>query len=57
MGTAMVTPARASAYCSARLPKNMQKPEAIANPISGAFSCRNTAPVGWYVSHLVIVSV
>ncbi len=47
MGTAMVTPARASAYCSARLPKNMQKPEAIANPISGAFSCRNTAPVVW----------
>lgn len=39
MGTAMVTPASASAYCSAMFPKKMQTPEAIANPISGAFSC------------------
>jgi hypothetical protein len=45
MGTAMVTPASASAYCSARLPKKMQKPDAIAKPISGAFSCMKAAQI------------
>lgn len=39
MGTAMVTPASASAYCSARLPKKMQQPEAMAKPIEDLFSC------------------
>lgn len=39
MGTAIVTPASASAYCSARLPKKMQKPEAMAKPIEDRFSC------------------
>ena len=39
MGTAMVTPANASAYCSARLPKKMQKPEAMAKPMEDLFSC------------------
>ena len=39
MGTAMVTPASASAYCSARLPKKMQKPEAMAKPMEDLFSC------------------
>ena len=42
MGTAMVTPASASAYCSARLPKKMQKPEAMAKPIEDRFSCAHT---------------
>ena len=39
IGTAMVTPASARAYCSARLPKKMQKPEAMAKPIEDLFSC------------------
>ena len=39
MGTAMVTPASASAYCSARFPKKMQKPENIAKPMDAPFSC------------------
>ena len=42
MGTAMVTPASASAYCSARFPKKMQKPENMAKPMDEPFSC-NTA--------------
>lgn len=37
-GTAMVTPARHKEYISPMLPKNMQTPDAIAKPISGAFS-------------------
>ena len=41
MGTAMVTPASASAYCSARLPKKMQKPEAMAKPIEGPLFLRH----------------
>ena len=35
MGTAMVTPASARAYCSARLPKKMQNPENMAKPYGG----------------------
>ena len=37
-GTAMVTPARHKEYIRPMLPKNMQTPDAIANPMSGAFS-------------------
>ena len=39
IGTAMVTPASARAYCSARLPKKIQKPETIAKPMEDPFSC------------------
>ena len=39
IGTAMVTPASARAYCSARLPKKIQKPETMAKPIEDPFSC------------------
>ncbi len=38
MGTAMVTPASASAYCSARFPKKIQKPDAMAKPMEDLFS-------------------
>lgn len=41
MGTAIVTPASARAYCSARLPKKMQNPENMANPMEDAFSCKH----------------
>ena len=37
-GTAMVTPARHREYMRPMLPKKMHTPEAMANPINGAFS-------------------
>ena len=39
-GTAMVTPHSVSASCRPRLPKKMQTPAPMANPIRGFFSCR-----------------
>jgi len=39
-GTAMVTPDKQRAYIRPMFPKKMQTPEAIANPIRGAFSCK-----------------
>ena len=46
MGTAMVTPASARAYCSARFPKKMQNPENMANPMEDAFSCKHMRTSG-----------
>ena len=53
MGTAMVTPASASAYCSARLPKKMQKPEAMAKPMEDRFSCTKMMAIIRFIPPLV----
>ena len=39
-GTAIVTPDKHREYIRPIFPKKMHTPEAIANPMSGAFSCK-----------------